>query len=240
MRGLWLYHSVDAYLGGARIGGGALLAAAAAVCDNSPGNARSGAMESNDRLANEALEGLIARIAQGDQAALAALYDATIGRVYGLALRVVCEHAHAEEVVSDTYYQIWNQAARYDTKRGQVMAWLMTICRSRALDKLRQRAPAESHPDFNELCQDMASDDLGPLDILLTCERGSAIHRALETLDARERLLLSLAFFKGMSHQDIAEHTAMPLGTVKSILRRSMLSLRAMLERAEMGTKELS
>lgn len=182
-------------------------------------------------------QALIARIAHADQAALAELYDLTAGRVYALALRIVSNAACAEEVVSDTYYQVWTQAGRYDANRGRVLTWLMTICRTRALDKWRQR-DLEKH--VFEPGADVAAPDPEPLDLLLATEQSSAIHGALATLDARDRQLLALAFFKEMSHQEIARQTDMPLGTVKSTIRRSMLSLRSALNLVEFGAKEVS
>ncbi|KAF0192636.1 MAG: RNA polymerase sigma-70 factor ECF subfamily [Gammaproteobacteria bacterium] len=193
-----------------------------------------------DAAGDETLKTLISRVALGDQAALAALYDITAGRVYALALRIVANPACAEEIASDTYYQIWTQAGRYDATRGRVLAWIMTICRSRALDKLRQRDPAEQRSGPVLISQDIEAPEQEPLDLLLVTERCNAIHDALEALDAHDRLLLSLAFFKEMSHQEIARQTDIPLGTVKSTIRRSMLSLRSALNLAELGAKEVS
>lgn len=225
---------------GMRMNHGRPVAAESALCDNRRVTARREMMNStDDSTGNEALAKLIARIVQRDRAALAELYDASASRAYALALRIAGDQPNAEEVVSDTYYQIWTQAERYDAQRGRVLAWIMTICRSRALDNLRRRDVAEQHPDPDLLRNDLASEE-GPLDLLLSIERSSAVHCALAALDARDRLLLSLAFFKGLSHQEIAEQTDMPLGTVKSIIRRSMVSLRSMLERAEISVKELS
>lgn len=194
----------------------------------------------DDQPSRPSPEALIERIAQRNQAALAELYDATAVRVYALALRMVHDQASADEVVSDTYCQVWNQAARYDAARGRALAWIMSICRSRALDRLRglRAAPLRAEPALPPA--EIVADGASPLDILLATERSSAINAALATLAVQDRLLLSLAFFKGMTHQEIARHTGLPLGTVKSAIRRSMQTLRAMLERAELGAKELS
>lgn len=216
------------------------LAARDALCDNPANNTGQNLMYDSDDQAHEAtLPGLLARITQHDQAALAALYDASASRLYGLALRITGERAAAEEVVSDVYFQVWNQAERYDAQRGRVMAWLLTICRSRALDKLRRRDQAEPHPDPQVLRPDLDCDDNDPLDLLLALERDSAIHAALATLDGRVRELLALAFFKGLSHEEIAQHTGMPLGSIKSILRRGMQALRPILEQAKVCMKEV-
>ena len=210
-----------------------------ALCDNPPNGKRRESMTPPEtRTDNAELARLVARIAERDQTAFAELYDASAGRLYAVALRIIGERASAEEIVSDAYYQIWTQAGRYDAQRGCVLAWMLPICRSRALDTLRQRDAAELHPEPQPLHPEL--DESGPLDILMFVERCDALHRALATLEARERLLLSLAFFKGLTHQEIAEHTALPLGSVKSILRRSMQALRPLLERDEVSAKEFS
>ncbi|MBI3898009.1 MAG: sigma-70 family RNA polymerase sigma factor [Gammaproteobacteria bacterium] len=190
---------------------------------------KTSATTSNVPAEQEALGALLTRMAGGDEAALAQLYDATAARAYALALRITRDTRAAEEVMSDVYFQAWQQAARYDAARGRVLAWLLTICRSRALDHLRQRDKAETHAEPDHLRPDLYRNDDSPLDLLLAFERDSRVRAALATLNDKEQQLLSLAFFQGMSHQEIAEHTHMPLGTIKSLLRRSMQALREQL-----------
>lgn len=184
------------------------------------------------------LRALIMSIAARNEAALAEFYDATAARVYALARRITGELAAAEEVVSDVYLQVWQQAERYNPARGRVRAWLLTICRSRALDCLRRKEPADSHPAPDHLRPDLYRDDNDPLDLLLIVERDTCVHAAIETLNDNARDLLALAFFRGLSHQEIARHTGMPLGTVKATLRRSMQQLKAMLQGASVSLKE--
>lgn len=171
----------------------------------------------------------IEKIAAKDENALAAFYDATVNRVYGLALSITRTSPAAEEVVSDVYLQVWQQAHRYDTTRGKVLAWLLTMCRSRALDSLRRHDLAEPCAEPELLLSDSHSSDDGPLDILLMVERNSGVYVALQTLDTISRQLLALSFFKGLSHQEIADHTRIPLGSVKSILRKAIAALKKML-----------
>lgn len=173
---------------------------------------------------------LIARMIVRDEAALGEIYDATAGRVYALALRITGLSQAAEEVVSDVYFQIWQQAQRYDPARGTVLTWLLTICRSRALDSLRRREPAETHAEPHALQPDLFCEDRSPLDLLLVVEQKSRLHRALATLNKSQQMLLALAFFKGMTHQEIAVHTGMPLGSVKTSLRKAMQLLKSLLQ----------
>jgi RNA polymerase sigma factor (sigma-70 family) len=166
---------------------------------------------------------LIARIAAAESPALAELYELTAGRVYALAIRITAQRPTAEEVVSDVYLQVWRQAGRYDPARGRVLVWLLTICRSRALDALRRRMP--DHKTLEEPQSEIAGGE-EPLDILLNSERRHAIHAALSILSVEQRQLLALAFYRGLTHSQLAAHTGLPLGTVKSLLRRAMQTLK--------------
>lgn len=184
------------------------------------------------------LGALLNLVAQADQAAFARLYDATAARVYGLALRITGRRDAAEEVASDAYLQIWQQASRYDSVRGSPLAWMLTITRSRALDHLRRRDIAETHADPTLLQPEAATAD-DPVDMLAAIDRASALHNAIAQLPNTARQLLGLAFLRGMTHQEIADHTGMPLGTVKTILRNAMQTLRPRLVTALFGLEEI-
>ncbi len=190
---------------------------------------------------NLRLWSLVQAMARQEQQALSQFYDATMRRVFTIAQRIVQRHELAEEVVSDTYMQAWREADRYDASRGRVLAWLLIIARSRALDCLRRQDEAISHPDPH-LLQDGAIDEEGevqlnegassfasPPDLLVTTERNTVLHQALLTLAPIERQMLALAFFRGLSHAEIAAHSGLALGTVKTHIRRALTSLRAAL-----------
>jgi len=187
-----------------------------------------------------ALRALIGRVARRDEAALAELYDATAARVYALARRIASEPAVAEEIISDVYFQVWQQAERYDPARGRVLAWLLMMCRTRALDRWRRREPAEPHPAPDSLRPDLYRDERDPLNLLLAVERDSHMYTALAALNDNARRLLALAFFQGLSHQEIADHTGQPLGTVKSVLRRALHELKETLKDASVSLEEPS
>lgn len=174
--------------------------------------------------------GCLTRIAARDQAALAELYDGTVSRVYALALRIVGDDSLAEEVVSDVYFQAWIDAGKYDAARGSVQAWLMVICRSRALDAWRKRG--RSVPATNSCELDGAAFDPGDIvpDLLEATQRHGAVHRALARLEPLQRQLLGLAFFRGLSHAEIASHLGLPLGTVKTLIRLALRKLRSGME----------
>lgn len=175
------------------------------------------------------LVALLGRIGRQDRRAFEHLYDATHQKVFGLAMRITQQAPLAEEVTSDVFMQVWRDAARYDATRGRVLAWMMTICRSRALDAVRKRTA--SHERDRRGASDETDDhgDDMTQDLLLAVERKSMIHNALLQLDPQKRQLIALAYFRGFSHGQIARATGLPIGTVKTQIRRSLLTLRARL-----------
>jgi RNA polymerase sigma-70 factor (ECF subfamily) len=176
------------------------------------------------------LAGWIAAIVGHDERALAALYDATCHRVHGLALRIVQRQALAEEVVEDTFWQVWRQAARFDATRGRPLTWLLAMARSRAIDALRrdQRFRHEELPEDD--LADAGSAAPPPQDLLDATRGQAALHAALLKIEPRSRQLVALAFFRGWTHEEIAEQQGLPLGTVKSLIRRALIALRHHLE----------
>lgn len=168
------------------------------------------------------ITGMLAR----DETSLAELYDCTLSKVYGLALKITRRHDLAEEVVEDTYMQAWQEIAKFDSARGPVMAWLMVICRSRAIDALRRLDEAESYAEPELMLNHAELVNNSPLDILLLLERETDIHIAMNSLNALQRQLIALAFFKGYTHEEIALQMQMPLGSVKSNIRRAQNKLK--------------
>lgn len=163
---------------------------------------------------------------QGDEAAMAMLYDATLGHVYGVAVRITQDQDAAEDVVAETYLQAWQQAGRYSIERGTPLAWLLNMCRSRALDSLRRRATAADKGAREETASSTDAED-DPLSLVIALQAGERLREAIATLPAIVQQLVGMAFFRGLSHQEIARATSLPLGTVKSHLRRAQEVLRA-------------
>ncbi len=177
------------------------------------------------------LRGWIARVVHQDQQALAELYEAMVGRVYGLALRITRQVQTAEEVTEDCFWQVWRQAPRFDATRGAAIAWIMTIARSRALDALRRGDTTQALGD-EELAGVEAESGSDPHDLLDAVEKQQRLHAALKDLEPLPRQLVALAFFRGLSHEEIAGQMGLPLGTVKSHIRRALLRLRDLLDGA--------
>jgi RNA polymerase sigma factor (sigma-70 family) len=178
------------------------------------------------------LADLVLRVCDQHEPSLARLYEATSGRVYGLVLRIVRLGALAEEVVEDVFWQVWREAPRFDAERGKVLAWLLAIARSRAIDALRRNErvrASEVAVDDGETLDALAegpelSDD--PLDLVGASQHHARLHALLAGLEPLPRQLLSLAFFRGCTHDEIAEQTGLALGTVKSHIRRTLVALR--------------
>ena len=177
----------------------------------------------------EQLQGLMLRIAAGDKAALSSLYELTVARIVAVARGVLNSKEDAEEVVCDVYVQAWQNAADFDPARGTVMAWLNIATKNRSIDRLRKRRSTVSLDDESGqgLVATLAGDEDGPDQVLSRFQSGTAVHRALATLTPLRRRLLGLAFFRGLSHQEIADLLGIPLGTVKSHVRRALARLKS-------------
>lgn len=184
-------------------------------------------------LADEtALQQLLQQIADRNTAALGALYDRTLARTYAVILRVLRQPEDAEEVVSDLYLQVWEKARDYQATRGTVMAWMLNMAWSRAVDRqrrgLRRARDISLHPEDGE----EAYTDCESLNAEQATEAwtsAQAIQRAFAALSEAQRRVLTLAFHEDMTHQDIAILTQLPLGTVKSHARRGLAALREVL-----------
>ena len=168
----------------------------------------------------------LARMARGDQAAFAELYDRHARLVYSLALRILHDRADAEDVVQEVFAQVWAQAGRYDPSRGAVAAWMVMLTRSRAIDRLRaKRARPDAAADASaaESVVDLtAAQDLE----LLSAEQVTRLQRALVELPEAQRTALELAYYEGLTHVEVAARLAEPLGTVKTRIRQAVLKLR--------------
>jgi RNA polymerase sigma-70 factor, ECF subfamily len=168
---------------------------------------------------------LVGRMALGDESALAALYDATAPAVHGLVTRIVTDPATADEVTADVFHQAWRQAARFDAGRGTALAWLLTIARTRAIDRLRATRERTAREPI-ELAAQIASPAPGPEDALGLEQRRALVREALAALVPDQRRAIELAYFAGLSHTEIAARLDEPLGTVKTRIRLAMTRLR--------------
>ena len=168
---------------------------------------------------------LAERIAAGDGAALRAAYDAHAGRVFALAVRIVRSKEEAEDVVQDTFLEVWRRAREYDPKRGELSSWMLAMARSRCLDRVRRARVRARHAE-------RPSDEHGgeaPDEHAATSEYGAQVRSVLAALPAEQRTALELAYFEGLTQLEIAERTHAPLGTVKTRLRLALEKLSSQL-----------
>jgi len=199
------------------------------------------------------ISSLLSLIGNKDESALSQLYDLTVSKVYSLALKILLNEADAEEVVCDVYTQLWHKAQDYQKERGAPLSWLLIICRSRALDLLRKKRPEQTcleQSHLEKLSAEQSSfeyssdssltarnnkianqrNNTQPDDIISLMQEGTAIKEAMQQLTAIQRQLIALAFFKGLSHSEISESIQLPLGTVKSHLRRALQTMHKLIE----------
>lgn len=184
----------------------------------------------SEAAAVRSLATLVERMRSGQERALEELYEATVGKLYALASAILRSAEDTEEIVCETYAYAWANAARFDASRANAMGWLLMLCRSRALDRLRQRRANATAQDLAALREIGRDGTDQPYDILSLMQRRSRVHTALSQLTPERRHLVSLAFLQGLSHQEIADATRLPLGTVKSHVRRALAQLREALE----------
>lgn len=178
--------------------------------------------------AAESLGGLIEACARGDRSAFRRVYDLQSGRLYAVALRMTRDAAAASDVLHDAMLQAWRRADRFDAAIGNAEAWLLGLVRYRAIDHLRRYGREQTGVDALE---EPADPDPDPLQTLLATDDGARLHSCLGGLDDRTRLLMTLAFWEGLSHRELAERIASPLGSVKSWIRRGLLALKECLGR---------
>lgn len=175
---------------------------------------------------------LIRRIRAHDQQAFGLLYDCLAPLVNAVILHMLGDPAETEEVLMETFWQVWNEAASYDPLRGTVAGWVIMLARSRTLDRLRLRRRQGTQSASYQAAQQrvLASPPSTPEATALQGERARAITAALAALPEEQRLPLELAYYRGLSHREIAQHLAQPLGTIKTRMRSGLMRLREALQ----------
>ena len=181
------------------------------------------------RARDDDLAALIRGAAEGDQLALTALYDRTNRLIFGLILRIVGDRATAEEVLLDVYTQAWRQASLYDNKRGAPLAWLMTIARTRSIDRLRSGKTEQQSKESLDSVGEATAATMSPEESAVQGERQRLVRSALSSLSNEQREVIELAYYSGLSHSEIALRLGQPLGTVKTRTRLGMMKLRELL-----------
>ena len=172
---------------------------------------------------------LIDRIALADEKALRELYELTSSKLYGVAVRVVTNREWAEDVLQEAFINIWKIAGDYKATLSPPMAWMALVVRSRGLDFLRRRATsrADRMQELDDVISDtVAGDSPNPIDTALASEQARALHNCLSLLENKQREVVSLAYMRDLSHSELAQQLKLPLGTVKTWIRRGLEQLR--------------
>jgi RNA polymerase sigma-70 factor (family 1) len=172
---------------------------------------------------------LISRIAGQDQAALSLLYDRYSRVIYTIAYRIIGSAEESEEIVLDVFTQVWRIAKTYAPQKSRVDTWLFMLTRSRALDRIRSRTRRHKAIAASEEALHLHSQTASPEEDVLVQERRTHVKTALEQLPTEQRLVLEMAYFKGLSHTQIAIATGISLGTIKTRIRLGLKKLRAAL-----------
>ncbi|MFZ1742610.1 MAG: sigma-70 family RNA polymerase sigma factor [Pontixanthobacter sp.] len=180
-------------------------------------------------LARDALKAAIARLADGDKSALEFIYRATSAKLFGICLRILGSKDDAEDALQDVYINLWRSAGRYDPDRASPISWLATFARNRAIDRLRSGKVQRGAVPVNEAAE---LEDSAPLAdaVLEDTERDARIHHCLGTLDDKTQDSIRTAFFHGTTYAELAEAKGVPLGTMKSWVRRGLAKLKRCLE----------
>ncbi|MGI8666916.1 MAG: ECF RNA polymerase sigma factor SigK [Jatrophihabitans sp.] len=177
------------------------------------------------RIQDPSLEDLLAASAKGDEKAFSQLYDQTSSRVYGMVLRVVRDAAQSAEVTQDIYLEVWRQSARFDASKGAVLPWLLMIAHRRAVDRVRAAQSSVVRDDKYAILNTERPYDSVSEQVQTSLE-AQRVRKVLNDLTAAQREAVSLAYFGGYTHSEVAELLKIPLGTVKTRIRDGLIRMR--------------
>ena len=176
------------------------------------------------------LAAALARVAGGDHAALRIVYQDTSAKLFGVCLRILKDRSEAEDVLQDVYVTVWRKAATFDPGRASPITWMVAIARNRAIDRLRTRA-AGGRLEPIEAADTVSDPAPAPVERVDLAQQHQRLTRCLEELEARQASAIRAAFLDGATYEELAARMNVPLGTMKSWIRRGLLKLRACLER---------
>lgn len=177
---------------------------------------------------------LMARIKARDTSALSELYDHYNRLLFGLILSILKKRAEAEDLLQEVFTKIWENAEKFDLEKGTVYTWIVTLTRNRSIDRLRSKVYKEQKKqstslDNEDVFHPLYSEESDPLENTILKERAKKVHKALDQISEKQRKVLQVAYFNGMSQSEISEEFDIPLGTVKTRMRDGMIKLRELL-----------
>jgi RNA polymerase sigma-70 factor (ECF subfamily) len=174
------------------------------------------------------LAAALVRVAAGDRAALRMVYEGTSAKLFGICLRILNDKSEAEDVLQDVYVTVWRKAASFDPGRASPITWLVAIARNRAIDRLRSSAKLRTEPI--EAADGVSDPAPAAVERFELAQQHQRLARCLEELDARQSAAIRAAFLEGATYEELAQRMSVPLGTMKSWIRRGLLKLRTCLE----------
>lgn len=162
------------------------------------------------------------RSASGDITAFRSLYDATSAKLFGVILRILHERGEAEDVLQEVYATVWRKAAEFDASRASPITWMATIARNRAIDRLRARRPTSSIDDAAEIRDERPGAD----DVMTASDESRRLNAALDNLDPRHAAVIRSTYFEGLTYEALANREGVPVGTLKSWVRRGLIRMK--------------
>lgn len=186
------------------------------------------------RLSQEEERDLMVRVAHKDSDALADLYDQYSTLVFSLVMRIIKEPSEAEDLLQEIFLQVWEKASTFDSRKGNLYAWIVTLARNRTIDRIRRNRGARTRQQkLSEERMATLPNTSGetPLEAVVGFERAQLVRDALEQIPEEQREVLLLAYFSGFSQSEIATHLTLPLGTVKTRTRQGMIKLQTILRK---------
>lgn len=187
-------------------------------------------MSLSSELPADRLSARLQAVGKGDRAALAEVYDATSSKLMGVCLRILGERSEAEDVLQETYIAVWRRAGTYDPARAGAISWLVAVARNKALDRIRAGKVRRASAPLDDAAE-IADPARSALAEVESEDERRALMNCLEELDADQRMSIRAAFLDGLTYEELAARRAVPLGTMKSWIRRGLMKLRGCLER---------
>jgi RNA polymerase sigma factor (sigma-70 family) len=186
-------------------------------------------MTGDESIRRAELSAALARVAGGDRAALQFVYRSTSAKLLGVCLRILKDRAEADDILQEVYLTVWGKADRFDPGRASPITWLVAIARNRSIDRLRSRAGGGAQVSI-DWASEVRDERPGAPEWIEQVQEREKLQTCLDGLDLRQSVYIRAAFLDGASYDQLATRAAVPLGTMKSLIRRTLLKLRTCLE----------
>ncbi|BCQ29724.1 sigma-70 family RNA polymerase sigma factor (plasmid) [Caballeronia sp. NK8] len=197
------------------------------ITSGNTGNFDANASDDADRLRREHVNRLLVNVANGDEKAFDELYRATSPRIFGVIVRMIRDRGEAEDILQEVFAAAWRRADTFDMTRGSAITWLITLARNRTIDRMRQH---REEPLGEKDAPEIADESPTPAVAAESSEERRRLEHCLDRLEPQQKSAVREAFFTGATYSEMAQRLAVPLGTMKSWIRRSLMQLKTCLE----------